>query len=122
MPRSSLVAGERLNKSLNSLFYGRDVEKAKRAALEIKEETGEDIIIEPLDLADVSSVKKFAERCLQESRLDILVNNAGVMMPVKGLKTKQNFEVSFYNMPHIWLKVVITGLVLVHISKLKLWA
>ena len=122
MPRSSLVAGERLNKSLNSLFYGRDVEKAKRAALEIKEETGEDIIIEPLDLADVSSVKKFAERCLQESRLDILVNNAGVMMPVKGLKTKQNFEVSFYNMSHIWLKVVITGLVLVHISKLKLWA
>ena len=88
------------------MFYGRDVEKAKRAALEIKEETGEDIIIEPLDLADVNSVKKFAERCLQESRLDILVNNAGVMMPVKGLKTKQNFEVSCYN---IWPNSVESG-------------
>jgi len=71
----------------------RDVEKAKRAALEFKEQTGQDIIIEPLDLADVQSVKKFAARCLQESRLDILVNNAGVMMPVKGIKTKQNFEI-----------------------------
>ena len=77
------------------MFDHRDVEKAKRAALEFKEQTGQDIIIEPLDLADVESVKQFAERCLQESRLDILVNNAGVMMPVRGLKTKQNFEVSF---------------------------
>ena len=72
----------------------RDVEKAKRAVQEIKEETGHDVTIEPLDLSDVESVKKFAERCLKESRLDILVNNAGLMMPVRGLKTKQDFEVA----------------------------
>eukprot|EP00090_Calanus_glacialis_P005633 TRINITY_DN14352_c0_g1_i1.p1 TRINITY_DN14352_c0_g1~~TRINITY_DN14352_c0_g1_i1.p1 ORF type:complete len:370 (-),score=90.95 TRINITY_DN14352_c0_g1_i1:35-1000(-) len=71
----------------------RDVEKAKRAVQEIKEETGHDVTIEPLDLSDIESVKKFAEKCLMESRLDILVNNAGLMMPVRGLKTKQDFEI-----------------------------
>jgi len=71
----------------------RDVEKAKRAVLEIKEETGHDVIIEPLDLSDVESIKQFAKKCLNESRIDILVNNAGLMMPVKGLKTKQDFEI-----------------------------
>ena len=95
---AKVITGCRLNiikKDIKSkhLCNNRDVEKAKRAAMEIKEETGQDIIIEPLDLADLESVRKFAERCLQESRMDILVNNAGVMMPVKGLKTKQNFEV-----------------------------
>ena len=79
---------------LVDVIFFRDVEKAKRAAKEIKEETGHDVIIEPLDLSDVESTKKFAKRCLEESRLDILVNNAGLMMPVKGMKTKQDFEVS----------------------------
>ena len=75
-------------------YFCRDVEKAKRAVQEIKEETGHDVTIEPLDLSDIESVKKFAEKCLMESRLDILVNNAGLMMPVRGLKTKQDFEVA----------------------------
>jgi len=71
----------------------RDIKKAKRAVDEIKEETGYDVIVEPLDLADVDSIKQFASRCLEESRLDVLVNNAGLMMPVKGLTTKQGFEI-----------------------------
>ena len=69
------------------------MEKAEKSAAEIKEETGHDVVIEPLDLSDVESVKNFAQRILQESRLDILVNNAVLLMPVKGLSTKQGFEV-----------------------------
>jgi len=73
----------------------RDVEKAKKAVEEIKEETGHEVTVKPLDLADVESIKVFADVCLKESRIDILINNAGLMLPVKGMQTKQGFEIHF---------------------------
>ena len=46
-----------------------------------------------LDLADLSSVKSFAEMLLAEGRpIDVLVNNAGVMMPPKRFETVDGFE------------------------------
>ncbi|KAH8898811.1 short-chain dehydrogenase [Thozetella sp. PMI_491] len=46
-----------------------------------------------LDLADLSSVKRAAEKFLEhESRLDVLFNNAGVMIPPQGSQTAQGYE------------------------------
>lgn len=46
-----------------------------------------------LDLADLSSVKTFADALLSEKRpLNLLVNNAGVMMPPKRFETVDGFE------------------------------
>jgi NAD(P)-dependent dehydrogenase (short-subunit alcohol dehydrogenase family) len=49
-----------------------------------------------LDLADLSSVKTFAETLLVENRpLDLLVNNAGVMAPPERLTSVDGFELQF---------------------------
>lgn len=46
-----------------------------------------------LDLADLSSVKTFADALLSEKRpLNLLVNNAGVMTPPKRFETVDGFE------------------------------
>ena len=50
------------------------------------------IVVMELDLADLSSVRNFAEKVkLNYTRLDILLNNAGIMMPPYQ-KTKDGFE------------------------------
>ncbi len=54
--------------------------------------------VEPmlLDLADLDSVRTFAETFgASHDALDILVNNAGVMAPPARLETKQGFELQF---------------------------
>lgn len=49
-----------------------------------------------LDLADLSSVKSFAETLANEKRpLHLLVNNAGVMAPPKRFETVDGFELQF---------------------------
>jgi NAD(P)-dependent dehydrogenase (short-subunit alcohol dehydrogenase family) len=49
-----------------------------------------------LDLADLDSVRSFAEEMrARHETLDILVNNAGVMAPPRRLTTKQGFELQF---------------------------
>jgi NAD(P)-dependent dehydrogenase (short-subunit alcohol dehydrogenase family) len=51
------------------------------------------LTVRSLDLADLSSVKSFAETLLREGRpIDALVNNAGVMMPPKRFETVDGFE------------------------------
>ena len=59
----------------------RDVSKAELAANEIQEESGvggKAVVVEPLDLASLDSVRKCATKILaQEERIDILINNAG---------------------------------------------
>ncbi|KAI1344137.1 hypothetical protein F5Y15DRAFT_410988 [Xylariaceae sp. FL0016] len=46
-----------------------------------------------LDLGDLTTIKKSAETFLaKEKKLHVLFNNAGVMMPPKGSKTAQGYE------------------------------
>jgi retinol dehydrogenase-12 len=46
-----------------------------------------------LDLGDLTTIKRTAQEFLsQENRLDVLFNNAGVMIPPKGSKTTQGYE------------------------------
>ena len=54
------------------------------------------IEVRRLDLADLASVRAFAQSLLEEDRpLDTLVNNAGVMAPPKRQTTKDGFELQF---------------------------
>ncbi|CAD5117572.1 DgyrCDS6331 [Dimorphilus gyrociliatus] len=71
----------------------RDLKEGETALKEIRESSfNKNITVEKLDLADLSSVREFAENILQrEKRLDVLVNNAAVMMCPKKL-TKDGFE------------------------------
>ena len=71
----------------------RDVKKAEEVAVGVRVTTGAEVDCCHLDLADFDSVRKFADKCLQEYRIDLLVNNAGLMMPKQGATTKQGFEV-----------------------------
>lgn len=74
----------------------RSPEKGKAAAQSLHDEFSEaDARYAALDLADLSSVKAFAEEFgAQEEALHILCNNAGVMMCPRG-KTSDGFETQF---------------------------
>lgn len=63
----------------------RDAAKGERAASSI---TG-DVEVRPLDLADLSSVRAFADAW--DGDLDVLINNAGVMIPPL-TRTADGFE------------------------------
>jgi NAD(P)-dependent dehydrogenase (short-subunit alcohol dehydrogenase family) len=66
----------------------RNVEKGHEAAAGMPG----DVSVEQLDLADLSSVRDFAERVLSKhGALDLLINNAGVMGPPRG-ETADGFE------------------------------
>ena len=74
----------------------RNREKAEVAAREIRMESREaKVKIIWLDLADLASVRKFAETFNSNYRsLDLLINNAGVMVPPY-TKTREGFELQF---------------------------
>ncbi len=74
----------------------RDEEKALKAINRMKAHGGTgQLIYGHLDLASLSSVKKFSEKVLKtESRLDLLINNAGIMIPPPS-KTEEGFEIQF---------------------------
>lgn len=73
----------------------RNLSKAQDAVDAILAEHPEaDVEIVELDLGDLSSVEKAAQRVSQEPRLDLLVNNAGIMMPPYQT-TEDGFESQF---------------------------
>jgi NAD(P)-dependent dehydrogenase (short-subunit alcohol dehydrogenase family) len=71
----------------------RNLEKGEQAASKIRAETPTaDLKVMALDLADLASVRRFAEAFLGENtHLDILINNAGIMAVPYG-KTVDGFE------------------------------
>jgi NAD(P)-dependent dehydrogenase (short-subunit alcohol dehydrogenase family) len=71
----------------------RNMEKGNAAANKIREEyKNADVKVMELDLANLESVRKFADQfMLDYSRLDLLINNAGVMVPPYS-KTADGFE------------------------------
>ncbi|KAF2141407.1 uncharacterized protein K452DRAFT_251337 [Aplosporella prunicola CBS 121167] len=84
--------------SKNATVYiaGRTKKKAAEAIMDIEDAVPiSDGRIEflLLDLSDLVTIKKSAETFMKsEQRLDVLVNNAGVMMPPKGSKTEEGYE------------------------------
>lgn len=75
----------------------RTPSKGEAARLEILAEAPRaEVEVRQLDLADLDSVRAFAQSVLDEDRpLDTLVNNAGVMAPPKRQTTKDGFELQF---------------------------
>ena len=75
----------------------RSLERGAAARNEILTEVPEaDLEVRQLDLADLSSVKAFAQTVLTDGRpLNVLINNAGVMAPPNRMETKDGFELQF---------------------------
>jgi NAD(P)-dependent dehydrogenase (short-subunit alcohol dehydrogenase family) len=75
------------------IMASRDVEKGEAAARGIRADAdGAGVEVARLDLADLGSVREFADR--MPDRVDVLINNAGVMAPPRRL-TKDGFESQF---------------------------
>jgi NAD(P)-dependent dehydrogenase (short-subunit alcohol dehydrogenase family) len=74
----------------------RDEGRGRRAVAEITaEQPGASLEVRHLDLADLASVRAFADRLhADHPRLDVLVNNAGVMAPPRSLSA-QGHELQF---------------------------
>lgn len=74
----------------------RNLEKGKNAQQTIATTHPQaDITVMELDLANLESVRRFAEACQKKlTRLDLLINNAGVMMSPYS-KTEDGFELQF---------------------------
>jgi NAD(P)-dependent dehydrogenase (short-subunit alcohol dehydrogenase family) len=70
----------------------RNVVNCEKAATKIRSVTEADVRVAELDLADLASVRAFAEDL--QGGLDILINNAGVMAAPRRL-TKDGFESQF---------------------------
>lgn len=74
----------------------RDEDKGRRAVAEITAaQPDASLEVRRLDLADLASVRGFADRLRADRpRLDVLINNAGVMAPPRTL-SKQGHELQF---------------------------
>jgi NAD(P)-dependent dehydrogenase (short-subunit alcohol dehydrogenase family) len=72
----------------------RTTAKGEQARAEIlAEHPGAQVEVRRVDLADLASVKEFADGLLADGRpIDVLVNNAGVMAPPTRMTTADGFE------------------------------
>jgi NAD(P)-dependent dehydrogenase (short-subunit alcohol dehydrogenase family) len=105
------------HKGATVIMACRSVEKGQVAAHKIQDEDPQGTVaVMALDLANLSSVRDFAEGFKREfQRLDLLINNAGVMMLPDYTKTADGFEMQFgtNHLGHFAL----TGLLLETISR-----
>lgn len=76
------------------IIAARDPERAAQAIARIRQAVPDaKVQFEPLDLADLSSVRDLAQRLNQRlPRLDVLINNAAVMAPPKRGTSADGFE------------------------------
>jgi NAD(P)-dependent dehydrogenase (short-subunit alcohol dehydrogenase family) len=82
------TARELARKGAHVVLACRNVHKGEAALAEV----GGTATLEPLDLADLGSVRAFAQR--RTEPVDLLVNNAGIMAPPEG-RTEDGFELQF---------------------------
>jgi len=84
------------NKGATVVMACRDARRGESAADDIRSgEPAGTVEVMTLDLADLESVRRFADAFKERyDRLDLLVNNAGVMMPPAS-KTADGFELQF---------------------------
>ncbi|KAK8766973.1 hypothetical protein V5799_006247 [Amblyomma americanum] len=92
----------------------RNMERAKRAAQEILERTGQEVVVKQLDLASFKSVNDFCDDVLKtESRLDVLINNAGIVSDSNAIKlTEDGYELGYQSnyLSHYLLTMRLLGL------------
>lgn len=84
------------NKQASVIIAVRNLEKGNKALNKIIQQNKDaDVKVMELDLANLASVKNFAENFKKNYlRLDLLINNAGVMVPPYA-KTTDGFELQF---------------------------
>ena len=90
------TARELLRRGAHVVLACRDAAKGEAARADLVATTGrDDVVVEPLDLASLASVRAFAKDVLaSHASLQGLVNNAGVMNTPAG-KTADGFETQF---------------------------
>ena len=107
-------AGKQLGKKgANLIIASRSVDKAQRAASELKAGMLGSIDVVQLDLGNLSSVRSAAAEVNQRfEKIDGLINNAGVMQTPE-LKTKDGFEmqVGTNHLGHFLFSGLLLGLV-----------
>lgn len=81
----------------NVVMMGRNAQKGAESIAKIHRINPKaKVRFEQIDLADLSSIKAFAERMITSGQpIDLLINNAGVMTPPKRLETADGFELQF---------------------------
>ncbi len=84
------------NKNATVIAAVRNLQKGEAALQRIKaQKPNADVSVMRVDLANLASVKQFANAFHEKfNRLDLLINNAGVMMPPYS-KTDDGFELQF---------------------------
>ncbi|BDZ51286.1 hypothetical protein GCM10025867_35270 [Frondihabitans sucicola] len=94
---TGLETGKRLAAAGASVVLAvRNLEKGHAAEAEIRAGVPDaDLEVRRLDLADLESVRAFADTIQADGRLDVLVNNAGVMIPPQRLTTADGFELQW---------------------------
>lgn len=79
------------------IVMGRNAEKGAAAIAKIKRmNPAAKVRFEQIDLANLASIKAFAERMTNAGEaIDLLINNAGVMTPPNRIETVDGFELQF---------------------------
>ncbi|CAB4373825.1 uncharacterized protein OCT59_001111 [Rhizophagus irregularis] len=80
------------------ILPARNIEKGNKLLEYIKSSNGNanNVEIWEMDLADLQSVKNFANKFIKEvGELHILINNAGIVVQNQIIKTKDNLELQF---------------------------
>ena len=77
------------------VITSRDSQKGEQAAADIRQRSGADVTLMPLNLASFTSIRALADGFLQRyEKLHLLINNAGLVLSERS-ETEQGFETTF---------------------------